>query len=75
MDLEVVCEDRGVLKKVRRDVTEEVHEEMEFDDEHVGLTKKNEDYNMELLGIGERPGNSWASGCPEAGGPGYSFLI
>jgi hypothetical protein len=36
---------------------------------------KNEDYNMELSGTGERSGNSWASGCPEATDPEYSFLI
>jgi hypothetical protein len=34
MDLEVVCEDRGdLLEKVRRDITYEVHDEMESDDE------------------------------------------
>lgn len=28
----------------------------------------NEDYSVELLGVGERPGSERPSGCPEGGG-------
>jgi hypothetical protein len=37
--------------------------------------RKNEDYKLELPGTGERPGSSWASGCPEAGGLGYPLFL
>lgn len=36
--------------------------------EAVNPARINEDYCLELSGVGERPG-SWSSGCPEEGGP------
>ena len=44
-------------------------------DWNTGPAKPNEANCLELSGIGEWPGSSRSSGCPEDGGPGCAFSV
>ena len=65
-------EDGDVQKKMRRESLNLHEVDMMFFRRRGCMSSSariNEAYSLELPGIGEWPGNSWSSGCPEEGGP------